>query len=187
MTRNPLHPAINAAQVSDYSALDAALGSHRRRRVPQPIFMPSGTSRALPPAVPIDYVGRFNQGIPMVELSIKDRSPTELAKMMVRGFDQVFPPDTSPITFRIQWPGYDHLEYVRRLHIVTTGPVNYNRAEVAQAIASVFAEFCDTHKNTRGTDPNYQVGDIQFQKLVLVGIRNVYENVWQADVAIDMN
>ncbi|EAU85087.1 hypothetical protein CC1G_08060 [Coprinopsis cinerea okayama7 len=150
--------------------------SHRRR-LPQPIHKRQRINNAdkikpLSPVIIFDYVGEYTQGVVMID--INNRSPAVLGAKMVGAFDQAFahPLPSASFTLRIKRPGYDHFDF--NLAVNLPKPLRVH----------VFSP--DFVKLT-GTSKNYQVGLIDIQRLVLVGLHNIYGNVWQAEVDIDMN
>ncbi|EAU82744.2 hypothetical protein CC1G_10649 [Coprinopsis cinerea okayama7 len=195
---NPLHAPVSSAQYSSYSSLSGALidPSHKfespfRRWLPQSSYTPAskwrsttGTDGHQIPAISFDFIGHSKQGVPMRELNM--RSLSALAQMMDRANESVFASSgLQRITLRIMWPGYTHVEWARAIDLVSHGPMT--RAQLAQVLAQNFARFMDVARTERPDVSEYAIGPggIQFEHLVLVGIHNVFEDVWQADVAID--
>ncbi|EAU82617.1 hypothetical protein CC1G_07899 [Coprinopsis cinerea okayama7 len=196
---NPLHSPVSSAQYSSYSSLSGALidPGHKfespfRRWLPQKSYVPPSkwrqatatNNRHLPP-LSFDYIGFKKQGIPMRELSA--RSITALGQMIAGANDPVFASTgLKSVTLRIMWPGYTHLDFYRVINVVT-GSGHITRAQLASTIAQNFARFVEHARNERPDAVEYAIGPtaIQFEHLVLVGFHNTFEDVWQADVAID--
>ncbi|KAF8060682.1 hypothetical protein FPV67DRAFT_1423342 [Lyophyllum atratum] len=197
---NPLHPALPAAQRSRYSSLGNAISgpgtsqflSSCVRRVPQVPWTPSckwklatGRTTQVHNAITFDYLGYSKQGVHMRELS--SRSLHALGTMINGAYDQVLAHTGLPrISFRILWPGYEHVEWVRNLNIDTSGrPIT--RAQLGVVVSQHFSRFVERMYPERATCSEWYLGanGIRFEHLILLSFKNVFENVWQADVAVD--
>ncbi|EDR16178.1 uncharacterized protein LACBIDRAFT_321426 [Laccaria bicolor S238N-H82] len=197
---NPLHPPIPSTFQSPFNALSGAVVcsanappfvSPFRRRLPQIPYTPSskwrnvtGRTNLVHSPVHFDYLGYTRQGVPMRELST--RGAHALSSMIVGATDQVFVhTGLSRITLYIIWPGYEHVDWRRSIEIMVNGPMT--RAQLGAVVASNFARFIEMTRNERSTCSDYKIGTsgILFEHLVLVGLHNVFEDAWQADVAVD--
>ncbi|KAG6917559.1 hypothetical protein DXG01_002028 [Tephrocybe rancida] len=202
---NPLHPPVRSSNQSQYSALDGALYSSSsqptssflsptRRRLPQQPYTPASKWRAatgrldqVHNAIMFDYAGYAKQGVPMRELSA--RSGTVLASMIQGGKDTVLAhTGLARITFRILWPGYEHVEWARSVELTVGGYGPITRAQLGAAISQNFARFVEKTRteSSRSAEWNLNSSGIRFEHLVLVALVNVFEDVWQADVAVDL-
>ncbi|KAF5385125.1 hypothetical protein D9615_000893 [Tricholomella constricta] len=198
---NPLHPPVYPTQRSGYSALGDALKGHpetsqflspSRRRLPQAAWAPSakwklmtGRTNQIHGAITFDYIGYAKQGVPMRELST--RSTHALASMITGANDQVLAhTGLTKITLRILWPGYESFEWTRVIEIDARGPVT--RAQLGAVISQNFARFIERARSESATSSEWHLGanGIRFEHLVLLSLRNVFDNAWQADVAIDL-
>ncbi|EAU82643.2 hypothetical protein CC1G_07925 [Coprinopsis cinerea okayama7 len=194
---NPLHIPVTSAQYSSYSSLSGALitASHKfespfRRWLPQKPYVPPSKWRQATatdyrhlPAISFDYIGFSKQGVPMRELSA--RSISALGQMLAGANEPVFASTgLKSVTLRIMWPGYTHLDFYRVINVVT-GSGHITRAQLAALIAQNFARFHARNERPDAVEYAISPAGIQFEHLVLVGFHNTFEDVWQADVAID--
>ncbi|GLB34426.1 hypothetical protein LshimejAT787_0113100 [Lyophyllum shimeji] len=200
---NPLHPPVPASQHSQFSTLGGAVKptaaqtasafiSPFRRRVPQPPYTPASKWRAatgrtnqVHSAITFDYVGYSKQGVPMRELST--RSAAALGSMIVGAGDPVLAhTGLSRITLRIIWPGYEHVDWARSIEVNTNGPIT--RAQLATIVSQNFARYIEKTRSEAARASEWQIGPscIRYEHLVLIGLCNVFEDVWQADVAVDL-
>ncbi|KAG6897500.1 hypothetical protein C0992_000930 [Termitomyces sp. T32_za158] len=212
---NPLHPPVRSSNISQYSSLEGAAGITRflsptRHRLPQQSYKPSskwdqamGQSVRLHAAIQFDHIGYTGQGIQMRELSA--RSDAAIAAMMQGAGDAVlYHTGRERITFRIvvstslpncsivitkhnQWPGYEHVECCDQL-VINSGGRPITRAQLGKSVAQIFARFVEKTRNepSRSSQWNLTSSGIRFEHLVLVALVNVWEGVWQADVAVDL-
>ncbi|KAG6830418.1 hypothetical protein H0H87_008166 [Tephrocybe sp. NHM501043] len=195
---NPLHPQIRSSQLSTYTSLGSATGpstaflSPTRRRLPQQPFTPTskwdlsmGKSVRLHSAIQFDYNGYVNQGVQMRELVA--RSSTALASMIQGAGDLVLAhTGRERIMFRIIWPGYEHIERAYSLEIAP-GERPITRAQLGVVISQHFARFVEKMRSEPSQSQwNLNISGIRFEHLVLVGLVNVWDGVWQAEVAVDL-
>ncbi|KAJ2912201.1 hypothetical protein MD484_g8221, partial [Candolleomyces efflorescens] len=196
---NPLHPPLEAEQYSGYTSIGCALvvppGTFlipHRRWLPQPAYTPpskwkvsTGSGSKQFPSISFDYVDRPNQGVPMRELSA--RNVSTLVQVLQGPNEPVFSQTgLRKITLRIHWPGYPHVDWARTIELVSSGgPIT--RVQLATAIAMNYGRFMELARTAKPTSPDFviNVSAIQFEHLVLVALRHVFEDVWQADVALD--
>ncbi|KAF7432552.1 hypothetical protein PC9H_004493 [Pleurotus ostreatus] len=188
---NPIHPTIQSGQQSGFSSLGSAVPpflSAKRKRVPQLLFTPSSkwgasfgrTNQNRP--ITFDMNGYHGQGIRMNEISA--RGAPALGSMMFGANDIVFPANVRRITFRICWPGYQHVEWTRSVEVVTSsGPMT--RLQLARAITDNYVNYISHTAYATSSDPTWPLSSATFPRLVLVALWNVYEDSWQADVAFD--
>ncbi|KAF8165991.1 hypothetical protein B0H34DRAFT_787242 [Crassisporium funariophilum] len=198
---NPLHIPVGSGQQSGYSSLNGAVaGSQQtsqflspfRRRMPQPAYAAvgkfrnaTGRSNVVHSAISFDYLGHKRQGVPMRELST--RSIPGLAQMIEGAGDKVLAhTGLQRITLRINWPGYTHIEWARSIEITVNGPIT--RAELGQKVAQNFSRFIEMNRGQKPTSLDFHMGQngIRFEHVILVGLMNVFEDSWQADVAVDL-
>ncbi|KAJ3717098.1 hypothetical protein EV361DRAFT_864697 [Lentinula raphanica] len=197
---NPIHPTVGSQNKSQYSSLGGAMPSApqssflvpNRRRVPQAIFQPSGkwrnqTGRLVQTQAPIaiDFKGYSRQGIKMMELYA--RGALALSQMMQGADDRVLAhTGLKRITLYITWPGYESQEWMRPIELYSSGsPVT--RAEIAAVVAQNFYRYFEKMQYCSGLAKDWSIGPmgVTFDKLVLVSLNNVFEDAWQADVAVD--
>ncbi|KAG5730979.1 hypothetical protein E4T56_gene4013 [Termitomyces sp. T112] len=201
---NPLHPPVDPANYSRYSSLEGALDlppsqptstflSPTRRRLPQPSYIPvskwkaaMGRLNQLHNPITFDYIGYSKQGVPMQELMA--RGTTALASMIQGANDAVFAhTGLIRIAFRIIWPGYEHVEWARTIEL-TRGKTPITRAQLGSTISLSFARFVEKTRLEPSTPNEWNLtsSGIRFEHLVLVALVNVFDNVWLADVAVDL-
>ncbi|KAG5728887.1 hypothetical protein E4T56_gene5619 [Termitomyces sp. T112] len=195
---NPLHPPVHSSQISRYTSLEGAVGSSKflsptRRRLPQPSYTPAskwdlamGQNARRHAAIQFDYVGYNGQGVQMRELSA--RSDAAIASMIQGAGDPVLAhAGRERVTFRIIWPGYEHVESCDQI-IINPGGRPITRAQLGKFVAQIFARFVEKTRTetSRSSQWNLTSSGIRFEHLVLVALVNVWEGVWQADVAVDL-
>ncbi|KAL0567478.1 hypothetical protein V5O48_014513 [Marasmius crinis-equi] len=203
--QNPLHAPVQPSQVSSYSSLGGAVtyqqptasafgvnsSSVTRQRVPQTHYAPTGkwkqeTGRVQPLNNPIDfdYIGIPKQGMPLRELCA--RGPHAINQMMQGANDQIMFPSGSKITFHIRWPGYEHIEYFRTIETVTSqGKIT--RGQLAGIIAQNFSRYFEKVQYEATRDVRWRIGPsgIKFEHIILLSLVNVFDNAWQAEVAVN--
>ncbi|GAW10425.1 hypothetical protein F5879DRAFT_983609 [Lentinula edodes] len=199
---NPIHPTVSSQNTSQYSSLGGAVRGApaqssflipNRRRVPQSIYQPTGkwrnqTGRLAPIHAPVsvDFKGYSRQGMRMMELYA--RGAFALSQMMEGGDDRVLAhTGLKRITLHIRWPGYENYEWIRSIELNTSsGPIT--RAEIAAIVAQNFHRYFEKLQYSSTPAMEWHIGPmgISFDKLVLVSISNVFEDAWQADVAVDI-
>ncbi|KAF5361897.1 hypothetical protein D9756_002036 [Leucocoprinus leucothites] len=184
---NPIHSPIFPSQVSGYSSLSGALTpspsqftSTRRHRVPQAAAKASGQPMTQP--ISFDYIGYSKQGVSIVDFSA--RSANALAQMIAGGNDPVLAhTNVQQINIRIMWPGYDHLNW----SYSTPASPSMTRIQLGASIAMHFWRFVEKAMASSTSCPQWKIGNggIEFEKIVLVALYSIGDNVWQADVAVD--
>ncbi|KAG6877018.1 hypothetical protein C0993_011011 [Termitomyces sp. T159_Od127] len=195
---NPLHPQVDPSQISHYSTLEGAIVtttplSPTRHTLPQQSFIPNskwtramGQNVRLHPAIHFDYIGYNGQGVQMRELFA--RSNAAIAAMIKGARDEVLSHvERERISFRIIWPGYEHVESCDQLAINANG-CHITRGQLGKNVAKCFARFMEKARNehSRSYEWNLRSSGIRFEHLVLVALTNVWEGVWQADVVVDL-
>ncbi|KAG7094520.1 hypothetical protein E1B28_005351 [Marasmius oreades] len=201
---NPLHRSVSPFQSSNYSALGTAVSvsckqptfesrnAWQREMVPQTTFVPSlrskhGQEKPGPLCRPItfNFIGLPNHGMPIREMCA--RGPHALQYMMQGANDLVLAGlETEKITFHIRWPGYEHIEWIRSIEVMTPhGPMT--RSQLAVIVAQNFARFIEKSQYEATTDIKWRLGPggVQFEHILLVSMYNVFECVWQAEVVVD--
>ncbi|RDB28050.1 hypothetical protein Hypma_002198 [Hypsizygus marmoreus] len=198
---NPLHAPVSSSHRSGYSSIGGAVHnapepskflSPFRRHLPQATYTPiskwrtsTGRTNTLHNTVTFDFLGYNKQGVPMRELST--RGSHALAAMIHGANDLVLAHTRlTRITLVIIWPGYEHVEWSRTVEIHPDGPIT--RSALGAAVAMNFARFMEKSRNERAMSPEWQIGisGIRFEHVILLSLRNVFEDVWQADVAVDL-
>ncbi|KAG6916458.1 hypothetical protein DXG01_006725 [Tephrocybe rancida] len=190
---NPLHPPVRTAYQSQFSALSGAVQpaflSPMRRRVPQQLYTPKSRSlsgRAHSP-ISFDHPGYSKQGIQMRELTA--RSVAALASIIQGAGDAVLAHTGLPrITLRILWPGYEHVEWAATIDLNggSYGPIT--RAQLGVAVSQHFSRFVERARTepSKSSEWNLSSSGIRFEHLVLVALVNVSDDIWQAEVAVDL-
>lgn len=105
----------------------------------------------------------------------------------------------------VQWPGYEDVDWARSIEVNANGPMT--RAQLAVAVAKNFSYFLEVgltyvlvnltlswtylwqkarSEAGRPSEWHLATSGIRFQHLFLVALCNVFEDVWQADVAVDL-
>ncbi|TFK24498.1 hypothetical protein FA15DRAFT_680663 [Coprinopsis marcescibilis] len=194
-----IHVPVLSSQYSTYSSLSGAVSqpghtfqSTFRRWLPQTAYVPVSKWRNATAAsnlhlapVAFDVIGYSKQGIMMRDLSTRNISA--IGQLLAGANDAVMASTgLKQITLRIMWPGYTHVDWSRVIDLIApTGPIT--RAQLALLIAQNFARFMEIARTQSPTAAEYVIapGAIQYEHLVLVGLHNVFEDVWQADIAID--
>ncbi|KAK1220696.1 hypothetical protein PQX77_016522 [Marasmius sp. AFHP31] len=219
---NPLHTPVHPSHISSFSSLGSAMTpppsskSHAsRRHVPQTSYAPSSkwknqTGRVQPlcASISFDFIGITHQGMPLRELCA--RGPYALQQMMQGANDAVFanaPSRPRKVTLHIRWPGYEHIEWVRTIEVVTASG-HITRAQLAGVIAQNFARYVEVNirpyqyfdsqqltfwssqktqfEATTNIDWRLGPAGITFDHITLLSLRNVFEDAWQAEVAVDV-
>ncbi|KAF9259211.1 hypothetical protein L218DRAFT_1059804 [Marasmius fiardii PR-910] len=196
---NPLHCYVSSSQLSPYSSLGAGTIAYNekgtrnptfRHKLPQSLHAPSGrlgkiSSRA-PLSAPIcfDFITQPRQGIPLKELSVIGTAG--LQQMMEGANDPVPTGGEKKIIFHICWPGYEHVEWQRSVEVVTPRG-HMTRSQLAGVIARSFAIYIEKTQYEATRDINWRLGPdgIRYEHLILLSLNNIYENAWQAEVAIE--
>ncbi|KAJ7656756.1 hypothetical protein DFH06DRAFT_1269407 [Mycena polygramma] len=167
---NTIHPgAVRPGQAYALSYGSApqrpAFTSPRRRRVPLQPYTPTqgwkvamARTHEIHHPVSFDYPGQARQGVSMRELRLKGMSaPLHGANDPVLAHTGL-----QRVILRIIWPGYGHVEWCR------TVPVKC-QSETPSSRDLMFATNC-----------------VRFEHLFLISLQNTFEDVWQADVALDL-
>ncbi|KAG6894897.1 hypothetical protein C0992_004055 [Termitomyces sp. T32_za158] len=194
---NPLHPLVHPSQISHYSTLEGAVNITRslprtRHPLPQQLYIPNskwaramGKNNCLHPAIQFDHIGYDGQGVQMREFLA--RSEASIGAMIQGARDAVLSHvERGRISFRIMWPGYEHVESCDHLALNPHGrPIT--RSQIGKCVAKYFARFMEKARNEPSTSSEWNLhsSGIRFEHLVLVAITNVWEGVWQADVVVD--
>ncbi|KAF8073326.1 hypothetical protein FPV67DRAFT_1446310 [Lyophyllum atratum] len=202
---NPLHPPVPSSRQSQFSSLGGAVQptasqtassfvSPFRRRLPQPPYTPAskwrnatGRLNQVHGAIAFDFLGYAKQGVPMRELST--RSAHALASMIHGAGDVVLAhTGLARITLRIIWPGYEHVEWARSIEVNLAGQGPVTRAQLGAIISQNFARFIEKTRSEPARSSDWHLGPsgIRYEHMVLVALCNVFEDVWQADVAVDL-
>ncbi|KAE9394914.1 hypothetical protein BT96DRAFT_886211 [Gymnopus androsaceus JB14] len=203
---NPIHPPVK--NTSHYTTLGGAICGGpgyaptpllflvpNRTWVPQTPYRPSSSSskwrmtvdqtdRLAPgqSSVAFDHNGYMRQGMKMTQLYGK--GSYTLGQMMNGAGDRVLmSTGLGKIRLYVRWPGYD--EWIRPIEINTSsGPIT--RADLAAAVALHVSRYFEAYyPMSNGPWRIAPSNGIRFDMLVLVSITNIFEDVWQADIAVD--
>ncbi|KAF7317659.1 hypothetical protein MKEN_00853500 [Mycena kentingensis (nom. inval.)] len=161
--------------------------SPTKRRVPPQPYTPRHRLPSQPPRQPIwfDYAGsRPGQGIPMRELRLKGS-----ALPMCGALDPVLGGSgLQRIVFRINWPGYGHVEWCRSVAVVAPNGAPISRMALAMQIATNYANWYEKTQFEQPSSNEWLLSPkcVEFKHLHLVSLINTFEDCWQADVALDI-
>ncbi|KAJ7702114.1 hypothetical protein B0H14DRAFT_2416770 [Mycena olivaceomarginata] len=167
----------------------AAFNSPTRRRLPFEPFTPArwnaatGRSEVHRP-VSFDYPGQARQGVSMRDLRLKGTStPIQGANDFVLSHTGL-----QRVVFRIIWPGYGHVEWCRAIPVTSPNGAPITRVALAVQIASNFARFVEKSQYETPSTRDWMVSPtcVRFEHLLLISLQNTFEDVWQADVALDL-
>ncbi|XP_006461583.1 hypothetical protein AGABI2DRAFT_143427 [Agaricus bisporus var. bisporus H97] len=195
MSRYPscLHPPLFSSQISSYSSLAGALKTEsprtldfnnpRRRRIPQYKGGASCGHATLSPPILFDHFGALGQGVRVQHFIIL--STNALLKEIGGAEDQILTGlKANHILLKMNWQGYECLNWVRSV------PVSQSicRAQLGARIVMVFWEYLQDVQDSRLPNPGWmkEFGMVNFDQVVLIGLYNIYDNVWQADLALDI-
>ncbi|KAJ6620239.1 hypothetical protein B0H10DRAFT_1103498 [Mycena sp. CBHHK59/15] len=194
---NPMHTQSSRGSSQAYSISQGSVPqcptfkSPTRRRVPQAPYSPSskwkvatGRTHQLHSSVSFDYPGQSRQGVSMRELSLRGTStPIQGAG------DPVFSnTGLQRIVFRILWPGYEHVEWCRGIVVTSPNGAPITRVALGNQIAQNFARFMEKTQYETPSVQDWMVGPscVRFEHLFLISLNNVFEDSWQADIALDL-
>ncbi|KAJ6493201.1 hypothetical protein C8R45DRAFT_1095715 [Mycena sanguinolenta] len=131
------------------------------------------------------YVGAARwQGVSLRDLRLRDNAtPIQGARDTVLAYTGI-----QRVVFRIQWPGYGHIEWCRNISVVGRDGLPISRLALAVEIAANFARFFEKTEYETPTSRDWMVSPscVRFEHLFLVSLHNTFENVWQADIALDI-
>ncbi|KAJ6503768.1 hypothetical protein C8R45DRAFT_894877 [Mycena sanguinolenta] len=131
-----------------------------------------------------DYPGQTHQGVSMRDLHLRGPST------QIQGANDPVLAHTGlkRVVLRIIWPGYGHVEWCRTISLATNGaPIT--RASLGFQIASNFVHFIEKSDYETPTSRDWMISPscVRFEHLYLVALHNTSDNVWQADVALDLS
>ncbi|KAF7325190.1 hypothetical protein MKEN_00563200 [Mycena kentingensis (nom. inval.)] len=164
--------------------------SATRRRVPPRPFAPSEkwrrSQKPPQPMILFDYPGLRGQGISMRDLALgQGRVPMENPQEAVLARSGV-----RTIVFRIIWPGYEssEFEWARSISVVNESGAHIPRQALAIQIAASIESWVEKAQYWRPSDASWAVMPryIEFKNMFLVALVNTFDDVWQADVALDV-
>ncbi|KAK7060044.1 hypothetical protein R3P38DRAFT_2495973 [Favolaschia claudopus] len=167
-----------------------AFVSPTRRRVPMEIYSPGQWKTAtanthLFPPICFDLTGRpRHQGVSMKDLRLQGTgAPIQGAGDPVLAYTGL-----QRVIFRIMWPGYGHIEWCRAIPVVAPNGAPITRVALAVQIATSFAHFIEKAQYETPSDRSWMVSPncVRFEHLILISLQNTFEDVWQADVALDI-
>lgn len=133
--------------------------------------------------IPFQLIGANGPGVPMRMLINEDAVDAPIVGPHDLPFDETVP---STITLRIWWPGYE--VYPRRLTMRKASGL-LNRIELAMCLTECFRNFIEEARSSRtASEPEarWRVGQggLSIRDLVLVGLRQVSQGSYQAEVAL---
>ncbi|KII94531.1 hypothetical protein PLICRDRAFT_97522 [Plicaturopsis crispa FD-325 SS-3] len=192
---NPLHPPVPVNKFSPFTSINASLLTPTRQRVPQPQYAPASKWKATicraPEQRPVtfDIAGYpAGYGVPLRELCT--RGPVGMASMIAGASEPVLAHyGLKKIKLRILWPGYPHVDFERTIDIYTpSGPIT--RVQLASAIAMNYARWVDKTQY-EAINPQYAQwrvggGALGVDRLILISLWNVFDDSWQAEIALDV-
>jgi hypothetical protein len=128
-------------------------------------------------------IGFTGQGVPVHELCA--RSTHALAQMIAGANDVVVAQPR--LVLCICWPGYSHIDWACPIDLYPN-IVPLTRAQLGAAIAQNISQFVGKAQSVATKNAQWQLGrgGITFDSLVLVGLFNICDDVWVADVAVDV-
>ncbi|KAF9444937.1 hypothetical protein P691DRAFT_676691 [Macrolepiota fuliginosa MF-IS2] len=188
--RSSLHPPVFPSQISSYSSLADALNSNtrrqfanpRRRRVPQyKSKIPLGFNPRRPPIL-FDHFDACGQGVPVHDFITL--STNALAREVIGAHDQVLAGlDIRQLTLRITWQGYECLGWSRS---IPASPA-ISRVQLGATIAMQFWNFIEDVRDVPTPLVEWKLGPnaIKFEQIILLGLYNIFDDTWQADIAVD--
>ncbi|KXN90315.1 hypothetical protein AN958_04348 [Leucoagaricus sp. SymC.cos] len=190
---NSIHRPVFPSQLSSYSTLSGALipppsrfNSSRRKRVPQTLCKTHSGPMCAP--IMFDYIGQAGQGVSLADFGA--RSQNALVHMVAGANDLVLSgTGVKSMTVHITWTGYEHLQR-SKLNIPAT--VNMSRGQLGANITSQLWGFIDVQINqdarkSSSTNAQWEISSkaVQYDKIVLVALYHVGDDVWQVDLAVD--
>ncbi|KAJ3573842.1 hypothetical protein NP233_g2162 [Leucocoprinus birnbaumii] len=185
---NAIHPPVFPSQLSSYSTLSGALipppsrfTSSRRRRVPQALCKAS--SAPICPPITFDYIGQSGQGVSVADFSA--RSQNALVQMVTGANDLVLANmGVKSVNLHVMWTGYEHLPKTRFNISVSAAT---SRGQLGANIALQLWTFVDEATKASSNNPQWEISTkgIRYDKIVLVALYHVGDDVWQVDLAVD--
>ncbi|KAJ7908958.1 hypothetical protein B0H13DRAFT_1715080 [Mycena leptocephala] len=172
--------------VQQYSAFN----SPTRRRLPLETYIPAQRQKAftgkaqIHSPVSFDYPGQYRQGVSMRDLRLQGTStPIQGANDPVLAHTGL-----QRVVFRIIWPGYGHVEWIRAMHVVSPNGAPITRVALGVQIASNFARFVEKSQYETASSRDWMISPscVRFEHLFLISLQNTFDDVWQADVALDV-
>ncbi|EEB90873.1 hypothetical protein MPER_10863 [Moniliophthora perniciosa FA553] len=125
--------------------------------------------------------------MPLKELCI--RGPYAMTEMMRGANNQVLAhTELRKITLHIRWPGYEHIEWIRSIDVVTaSGPIT--QGQLAHAVAQNFVRYIEKVRYEvppTACSKSWRLGSpyIILDHIVLHSLHNVFEDAWQAKVSV---
>ncbi|KAF7336441.1 hypothetical protein MSAN_02298100 [Mycena sanguinolenta] len=132
-----------------------------------------------------DYPGQTRQGVSMRDLPLRGAStPIQGANDLVLAHTGL-----QRVVFRIIWPGYGHVEWCRTIPVTHSNGAPITRAALGFQIASNFVRFVEKSDYETPTSRDWMISPncVRFEHLYLVALHNTSDDVWQADVALDLS
>lgn len=135
-------------------------------------------------SVSFDFHNYYGQGIPLSRLM--NLGPSTVAAMS-GAYDQPLASiRTRYIILRILWPGYAS-NIPQKIAVYAPDGSPITRAHLGQQVARAIAAFVQAHRKLPSSRPKFRISDdnLQLGNLVLISLRHVIEDSWQAEIAID--
>ncbi|XP_006461571.1 hypothetical protein AGABI2DRAFT_118446 [Agaricus bisporus var. bisporus H97] len=183
-----IHRPVFPSQVSSYSSLSGALTpppsqfiSSRRQRVPQSASKISTGPICGP--IDFDYIGQAGQGVSMADFSV--RSQNAISQMVAGANEQILAgTGVVMIKLRIMWTGYEYLNFTQSM----PASPEISRGQLGARVALQFWLFVELAQKSSSTNPKWEINrtTIPFEKIFLVALHNIGNDIWQADVAVDL-
>ncbi|KXN90328.1 hypothetical protein AN958_04361 [Leucoagaricus sp. SymC.cos] len=191
--RSALHLPVFPSQLSTYSSLAGALTielsprflNPRRQRVPQQkCKAPPGQGPLFPPIL-FDHLASRGQGVPIYNFIVLSTSTLE--REVSGAHDEVLADLTSRVmTIRVMWQGYERLNWSRSIPVSSSLSRAQLGASIAMQLWSFIEDVHNTHSDTIRPEYNLASGKIKFEDIILLGLYNIYNDIWQIDLAVDI-
>ncbi|KAF9649655.1 hypothetical protein BDM02DRAFT_3113504 [Thelephora ganbajun] len=186
-----LHPPVKIGQASAYSALSINPPPHAINDLRGPRVVPilpykhaSKWNTTMyrqhePFTVTFDTRG-MSAGYGVQHGDLSSYSAAIMNTVIVCGGEPVcFPTPSRKIQLRIVWPGYDTVDFSAAIdiHGITV-------SQLAGRVASLYTEFFKVARQHECTADGWSVTHELLETLRILGIRNAYDNIYQAEVIV---
>ncbi|TDL28966.1 hypothetical protein BD410DRAFT_834972 [Rickenella mellea] len=157
-------------------------------RIPQRIY--KSTSRAPPPPArqsPCRCIEFHRAGESQPGMSLKELLGRSGYSLMYGAREAVFNKSgLVQVKLRVLWPGYDHVDWVRRIELQTAyGPMT--RGQLAQAVASHLVKYFEEFQNQpiQPKDARWRLSPQVLDRLAVASVWNVCEDTWMAEFLLE--
>jgi len=164
----------------------------KRMAVPQRLWKP--TMRAIssplipPPPVTFDLVdAHASYGLPISFVTSENVNPQ--IPNMVQNSDDLVLEGLNKISLRIQWPGYEHVDWVRTIGL-TTSSGRMTRGELAEEVVRLLWYFFD-RLSYEVVNPSKRVwavgrgqGQWSIENIILVALHCCHKNTFQPELQL---